>query len=781
MELNKKNYTVSETVLPVIPLRGLWMFPHMVMHFDVGRLKSINALETALLNHSQLFVTSQKDMMVEDPDENDIFSIGTIVNVKQTLKLAGGTVRVLVEGTDRGEFIAFTKRDQYLEARVNRIVYSQEQKISKDMEAAMRLVLADMKLFLQYSKDLGEELLLGLKDIQDPGRLADVIGSYVGFSDEQHQEILSELDEYKRLVLLHGMLHSEIEFLKLEEKINRKVVQAINDSQKEYYLKEQLQAIREELGEDDDEDIVLEYREKLKELHLPKDTEEKIEKEINRLAHTPTQTPENNVIRTYLETVFDLPWNELSKKKVDLNQSRRILERDHYGLKDVKERILEFIAIRQMADAVKGPILCLVGPPGVGKTSIAKSIAEALGREFVRMSLGGVRDEAEIRGHRKTYIGAMPGRIISNLTKAKTRNPLFLFDEIDKMANDFRGDPASALLEVLDPAQNNSFMDHYLEIPFDLSQIVFLTTANSEEQIPEALHDRMEIIRLSSYTEEEKFEIAKRHLLPRQMRDHGLKKEMLRITASTLHEIIESYTREAGVRELERYLAKACRRAVKEIIEDNKESVRIDKNNVEKYLGVKRFFKEDFEREPQIGMVTGLAWTSVGGVILTIEAGHMPGAGKVQLTGSLGDVMKESAMASISYIRSHSEQLGIQEDFYKTKDIHIHLPEGATPKDGPSAGVTMTVALISALTNQLVRRDIAMTGEMTLRGKVLPIGGLKEKVLAAYQYGIKTIFIPYENQRDLSEIPEKIRKQLEFVPVKDIHEILERAFVNHES
>lgn len=772
-------YREEQTSLPVIPLRGLFMFPHMVMHFDVGRPRSIAALEAAMMSNGEIFVVTQKNFMLEEPEKSDLYTIGTVATIKQTLKLSGGVIRVLVEGVERGRLLDLEEKDGYYEADLMRIEYDENIKKSKEMTAAMRLILSDMKTFIAHSKDLGEEILMGLRDIDDPGRLADVIGSYVSFSEEGHQEILAELDPYLRLTKLHKLLNDEIELLKIEEKINKKVVKAINDSQREYYLKEQMQAIREELGEaGDDEEAVENYKKKLEALTVPDEVREKIEKEIRALSHTPPQSPENTVIRNYLDIVFDLPWNEVSTTEIDLAKARKILDRDHYGLKDVKERILEFIALMKRRNTVKGPILCLVGPPGVGKTSIAHSIAEALGREFVRMSLGGVRDEAEIRGHRKTYIGAMPGRIISELTKAKTRNPLFLLDEIDKLSGDFRGDPANALLEVLDPAQNDTFTDHYLEIPFDLSDVVFLTTANFEDDIPEPLFDRMEVIRLTSYTDEEKFQIAKRHLLPRVKENHGLEKKELSVSDAAIREIIEFYTREAGVRELERNLSKIARRAVKRLVEEEAGTIKVGVRNLTDFLGKKKYFPDDFDKVPQVGIVTGLAWTSVGGVLLTIEASPMPGTGKVQLTGSLGDVMKESAMACISYIRSHAAEWKIPENFYKEMDIHIHLPEGATPKDGPSAGVTMTTALVSALTGKRVRRDIAMTGEMTLRGKVLPIGGLKEKALAAYRYGIKTVFIPADNVRDLDEIPEKIREKMHFIPVKEVHEILREAFID---
>ena len=621
--------------------------------------------------------------------------------------------------------------------------------------------------------------MLGLSDIDEPGRLSDVIGSYTEMKDEDYAAVLSEMDIYARLETVHRILQKEIELLRIEDRISRRVQTQIDQVQKEYYLKEQIQAIRKELGEDEDTDSITdEYEEKLAALKLPDDTREKIAKEIHRLRQLNTQSPEYQVTRSYLDVVFDLPWNKATKSRINLTRAQAILEEDHYGLKDVKEHILEYIAIRKLTTKMRSPILCLVGPPGVGKTSVAKSIARAMGRNFARMSLGGVRDEAEIRGHRKTYIGAMPGRVLQNLIQAKANNPVFLFDEIDKMASDFRGDPASALLEVLDPEQNSTFTDHYVEVPFDLSNVLFLTTANYLEDIPEPLRDRMEIIRLSGYTHDEKWHIAKRHLIPKQLAFHGLQKADLVIEDDALTDMILYYTREAGVRSLERMIARALRKAAKKVVDDKNAVIRITRENLSEWIGKKRYLDDPVASQPEIGVVKGLAWTQVGGEILNIEATTMPGTGKLQLTGSLGDIMKESAQAALSYVRARADAFQIEKDFHKNTDLHIHVPEGATPKDGPSAGVTIAVAVVSALTGKPVRADIAMTGEITLRGTVLPIGGVKEKVIAASRYRVPEVFLPAENEKDLEEVPESIRENFTFHFVRDIREILDKAFVD---
>lgn len=771
-------YQVTGYDLPLIPLRGIYMFPHMVIHFDIGRQKSLLSLDEALLKDSPVILCTQNDYKVEKPTKKDLYPMGVIANIKQTLKLPNGSTRVLVEGMHRVSIDKLNLRRRYYQAEGK--VYEQEEtiEITKILEAATRLVLSDMKEYLEFNPSMGQEMMLGLADIDDPGRLCDVIASYIGLRDDDYAAILSELDIYKRLEKTHQILQKEIELLQIEDEISKRVQTQIDQVQKEYYLKEQISAIRRELGEDEDADsFIIEYEEKLAKLRIPKETKEKIAKEISRLKQLSTQSPEFQVSRSYLDVIFDLPWNQSTKDKIDLKTAEAILEEDHYGLKDVKEHILEYIAIKKLASKMRSPILCLVGPPGVGKTSVAKSIARAMNRNFVRMSLGGVRDEAEIRGHRKTYIGSMPGRIIQLLIQSKVNNPVFLLDEIDKLASDYRGDPASALLEVLDPEQNNTFADHYVEVPFDLSHILFVTTANYLEDIPEPLKDRMEVIRLSGYTHDEKWHIARRHLIPKQIGYHGLEKSDVEISDEALQDMILYYTREAGVRSLERMIARALRKAAKKIVEEPDAVIRITRENLADWVGKKRYLDDEKPREPQVGVVTGLAWTSVGGEILGIEALTMPGTGKLQLTGSLGDIMKESAMAAISYVRARSDQFGIDPNFHKELDMHIHVPEGATPKDGPSAGVTITVAVVSALLKKKVRTDIAMTGEITLRGKVLPIGGVKEKVLAASRYAIKEIFLPKENERDLEDVPDHIKSELTFHFVEDVSEILERAFV----
>ena len=778
----KEPYVVQKKILPLIPLRGMSVFPHMVIHFDVGRDKSIKALEKAMVEDSLILLCSQKDAKVEEPTIDDFYHIGTIARIKQMLKLPGGTIRVLVEGISRGRIVEITKDEEYLEAEVEEFTYDADNiKLDKELEAAMRLVISDFEEYLALSNRLSPDILITIMDIDDPGRLADVIASYINFKIEDHQKILETFDFYKRLEILHGILQEEIELLKIEEKINQRVKKQITKVQKEYYLKEQMRAIQKELGEEDDllEEIE-EYKQKLDKIKMPKEVKEKALKEVDRLNKMSPHSAETAVIRTYLDWILELPWDKETKDKVDIKKARDILNEDHYGLEDVKERILEFIAVRELTSNMKGPILCLVGPPGVGKTSIAKSIAKSLNRKFVRMSLGGVRDEAEIRGHRRTYVGAMPGRVISSIKKAGSKNPVFLFDEIDKLASDFRGDPASALLEVLDPEQNHTFTDHYLEVPFDLSKVFFITTANTVASIPPPLLDRMEIIRISGYTEEEKLKIATNHLLPKQFKEHGLKEQNLKISEAALRSIINNYTREAGVRELERNIASICRKAAKRIVETNTKTVRVNKGNLHKYLGIEKYRIDMGEREDQVGVATGLAWTAFGGETLSVEVNCMKGTGKLQLTGQLGEVMKESAMAGISYIRANADKLGIDDNFYKTMDIHIHVPEGAIPKDGPSAGITMTTAAISALTNRPVNKDVAMTGEITLRGRVLPVGGIKEKVLAANRIGIKKVLIPYENKKDLEEIPDKVRKSMEFVLVKNMEEVLEHTLLKEE-
>lgn len=775
------DYKTNERVIPLIPLRGLSIFPYMVIHFDVGRDKSINALEKAMVNDSLIFLTAQKESKVDMPSTDEFYHIGTVCKIKQMLKLPGDTIRVLVEGINRGKIIEILSEEPYFEVKIEEIIYEEEVKKDKNTQAIMRMVLESFEEYISLGDRVSPDVFITVSEIDEPGRLADIISSYIYLKPEDNQKILEAFNPYERLEILDIILKEEIELLKIEEQINQRVRKQITKIQKEYYLKEQLKAIQHELGEDDGVmEEIEEYNSKIQKLKMPKEVKEKILKEVDRLTKISPSSPEAGVIRTYLDWVIDLPWNKETKDRINIKKSREILDEDHYGLKDVKERVLEYIAIRKLSNSMKGPILCLVGPPGVGKTSIAKSIARALNRKFIRMSLGGVRDEAEIRGHRRTYVGAIPGRIISSIRKAESKNPVFLFDEVDKLNSDFRGDPASALLEVLDPEQNNTFTDHYLDIPFDLSKVMFITTANTTATIPDPLLDRMEVIRIPGYTEEEKLQIAMRYLLPKQIKEHGLKKENLKVSESTVRKIINNYTRESGVRNLERNIANICRKSAKKIVEENVNAVRINSNNLHKYLGIPRYRHEKAQEKHQVGIATGLAWTAVGGETLSIEVTPMQGTGKLQLTGQLGDVMKESAMTGISFIRSNSEKYKIDSNFYKEMDIHIHVPEGAIPKDGPSAGITMATAVISALSSIPVNRNVAMTGEITLRGRVLPVGGIKEKVLGANRAGITKILLPWENKRDMDDIPDKIKKKIEFVFVNSMDEVLEHAFVKGE-
>ncbi|WP_352420174.1 endopeptidase La [Proteiniborus sp.] len=779
--MEKQNYKVEKRNIPLIPLRGLSIFPYMVVHFDVGRDKSINALEEAMVNDSLIFLTAQKEADIDVPSTDDFYHVGTVCKIKQLLKLPGDNIRVLVEGINRAKVTEIIMEEPYFEVAIEELIYNEEIIKDKKIEALMRMVIDSFEDYIGIGNRVSAEALVNVSKIEEPGRLADVIASYMFLTLENKQKILEAFHPYKRLETLQVILGEEIEILKLEEKISQRVKKQINKVQKEYYLREQLKAIQYELGEDDELlEEVDNYREKIENIKMPEEVKEKALKEVDRLLKLSPSSAETGVIRTYLDWIVELPWDKETKDRVDIKKSREILDADHYGLDDVKERILEYLAVRKLAKGIKGPILCLVGPPGVGKTSIAKSIAKSLNRKFVRMSLGGVRDEAEIRGHRRTYVGAIPGRIVSSIKKVSSKNPVFLFDEIDKLNSDFRGDPASALLEVLDPEQNNTFTDHFLEAPFDLSKVMFITTANTTASIPGPLLDRMEVIRISGYTEEEKLQIAIRYLLPKQMKEHGLKEENVHISENTIRDIINNYTRESGVRNLERNIANLCRKAAKKIVEDSVNTVRINSGNLNKYLGIPRYRHEKAQEENQVGIATGLAWTTVGGETLSIEVTPMPGTGKLQLTGQLGDVMKESAMAGISYIRSKAAELKIDENFYKEKDIHIHVPEGAIPKDGPSAGITIATAVISALSNIPVNRNVAMTGEITLRGRVLPIGGVKEKVLAANRAGITKVLLPMDNKKDLEEIPDKVRRKMEFVFVKTMDEVLSHALVKED-
>lgn len=775
----KEYYTISEKKLPIIALRGLWLFPNNIQHFEVGREVSLNALNASLLRNSEIFICTQKDPMVENITKEDFYHTGVLASIKQTIKMPNGNVRVLVEAYDRAKIVDFVENDSFLEANVEVMEYDKTKYHPTDKSLTMiRMIISSFESLAEIiKKPLPQDLLGGLLNEDDPSSLIDTISMLISLNDKDSILLLETLDMDERIELVYKFVIKEIEFLKIKEDIEERTNKEISDTQKEYFLQEQLRQIKMELGEEYDIEDTDDYANRVKKLKLKKDSEEHVLKEINRLSSMNPNNPESTVIRNYIDQVLDIPWNKKSKSSIDLKVAEKVLNDGHFGLEDVKKRILEYLAVKKMTGSLKGPILCLVGPPGVGKTSIARSIAEATNRKFVSMRLGGVRDEAEIRGHRKTYIGAMPGRIITQLQKAKKLNPVFLLDEIDKLASDFRGDPASALLEVLDPEQNSEFTDNYIEIPVDLSDVLFITTANSQEQIPDALLDRMEVIRVTSYTDYEKFEIANRYLLPRQLKENGMDKSQFHITRDAIYTIINNYTRESGVRELERNIGKVVRKAVVKIVRDDVKKVVVNNKNLEKFLGSKLVLNDEIPREDTIGVVNGLAWTQVGGVILTIEANVMDGTGKTQLTGKLGDVMKESAMAAISYIRSNQEDLGIKGEFYKEKDIHIHVPEGAVPKDGPSAGVTMVTALVSALTGKKVKHDFAMTGEITLTGRVLAIGGVKEKVLAAHRYGINKVFLPKENKRDIQDIDPKIRQKIKFYFTNNVKEILDEVLI----
>ncbi|PKM82977.1 MAG: endopeptidase La [Firmicutes bacterium HGW-Firmicutes-14] len=760
--------------LPLLPLRGILVFPYMIIHLDVGRDKSVKAIEETMMQDRIIFLATQKEAQTDEPGEDDIYDIGTVAEIKQLLKLPGGTIRVLVEGLARGKIEKYLDHEPYFKVEVTE--YLETGKITPEVEALMRSLINQFEQYVKMSKRIPPETVVTVVNLEEPGRLADIVASHLALKIEDKQRVLEAVDISDRLEILCGILAKEMEILELERKINLRVRKQMEKTQKEYYLREQLKAIQKELGEKDERVAEgEEYREKIAKAKLSKEVEEKALKEVERLEKMPPMAAESGVIRTYLDWLLVLPWNKQTKDRLDINKAEGILNEDHYGLDKVKERILEYLAIRKLAKKMKGPILCFIGPPGVGKTSLAKSVARALERKFVRMSLGGVRDEAEIRGHRRTYVGALPGRIIQGIRQAGSKNPVFLLDEIDKMSMDFRGDPSAALLEVLDPEQNNSFSDHYIEAPFDLSHVMFITTANIMHPIPRPLLDRMEVIYISGYTEEEKVNIAIRYLIPKQMKEHGLKGKMLSISENTVRKIIREYTREAGVRNLERQIAAICRKAARQIVQGQTKQVKATVQNLEQFLGIPRFRYGMAEKEDDVGIATGLAWTETGGDVLAIEVTVVRGTGKLTLTGKLGDVMKESAQAGFTYIRSKAEELGISEDFYEKNDIHIHVPEGAIPKDGPSAGITMATAIASAITNRKTRREVAMTGEVTLRGRVLPIGGVKEKVLAAHRAGIKTVILPDENRKDLEEIPQKVKSKLEFIFVEHMDQVLPRA------
>lgn len=767
--------------LPMIPLRGISVFPNMVLHFDIGREKSINALEKAMVMDQTIFLCAQKDENTDLPTPEDFYHIGTIGKIKQMLKLPGDSIRVLVEGICRAEIEEIVFEVPYFNCIIRKIEENDDADVSPQTEALMRSVIDSFDEYLAVNQKLTPEILPTIAGIEEPSRFADIIASHMDLKIEEKQVLLEAADVNERLEKIKEFLVREIEILNIEQDISSKVKSQMNKNQREYYLREQMRAIQEELGMGEEiEDEAADWMEKLKKLKLEKKTQEKVEKEIKRFSKMQPASAEASVSRSYIETILDLPWKKEKKGNIDLIKAEKILNEDHHGLEKVKERVLEYLAVIQLSKSLKGPILCLVGPPGVGKTSIARSVARSINRDFVRMSLGGVRDEAEIRGHRRTYIGAIPGRIISAIKECGSNNPVFLFDEVDKIGSDFKGDPASALLEVLDPEQNKEFTDHYLEVPFDLSKVMFITTANTTDTIPRPLLDRMEVINVTGYTEEDKIKIAEDHLIPKKIKEHGLKEENLHFSEKALRDLINYYTRESGVRNLEREIANICRKVARKMVSGNKKQFRITEKNLEGYLGKKRFRYDIIGGEAEVGVTTGLAWTVVGGDTLFIETTCVPGTGKLVLTGQLGDVMQESAKAGISYIRSVADKFNIDSNFYKEKDLHIHIPEGAVPKDGPSAGVTMCTAIISTLTGIPVRKDVAMTGEISLRGKVLPVGGIREKVMAAHRAGIKKVLLPAENERDIEEIPKNVRKELEFVLITTVDEALEHVLVKEE-
>lgn len=763
-------------VLPVLPLRGMMVFPYMMVHLDAGREQSISALEKAMLvEDKHVFLVAQRDSDLEDPQMSDLYSVGTVAEIKHLMKLPDGAIRVLVEGLYRGQIVsAIEQEDDYLIANVRE--YHDKIDKSIEMEALVRVVVHEFEQWVKSSKKIPADAMVSVSIIDDAGRLADMIAGHINLKLDDRQAILESIDVKERLERLYGFLKREKDILDIERKIGTRVRRQIEKVQKEYYLREKVKAIHNELG---DQNGILgdieEYKERLSKGHFPDEVVKTVEKELKRLERTQGMSQEGAVIGTYIDNLLSMPWESLSEDINDIKAAAAVLDRDHYGLEKVKERILEFLAVRQLTNGQNAPILCLVGPPGVGKTSLAGSVAKALGRKFVRASLGGVRDEAEIRGHRRTYVGAMPGRILEALKKAGTRNPVFLLDEVDKMGSDYKGDPTSALLEVLDPAQNNTFSDHYIELPFNLSDVLWIVTANDIGSIPRPLLDRMEVINLSSYTEQEKLEIAKQYLLPRQRTKNGLSGKEIKLGAGVLQRMINEYTRESGVRELERVIGHLCRKVARKIVEGDTESVYVTTKNLVDILGKVKYPHTKAKRKPEVGLCTGMAWTQVGGDILPTEVNIFPGTGKLILTGKLGDVMKESAQAALSYIRSRQDKFELAEDFYEKNDIHVHFPEGAVPKDGPSAGITMATAIVSGLTGRRVRSDVAMTGEITIRGNVLAIGGLKEKVLAAYREGIRTIVLPKENERDIEDIPESVREKLEFVPVENMDKVLETA------
>ena len=761
-------------LMAVLPLRDIVVFPHMIVPLFVGREKSVRALESVMKEDKQILLVAQKNASQDDPSVDDIYRVGTVSTILQLLKLPDGTVKVLVEGGRRAKITGFKETDSFFEAVVDPMPDTPGDK--KDLEALGRTVVSQFEQYIKLNKKIAPEVLVSLNQIEEPSKLADTVASHLNLKIPEKQELLEVAKVSERLEKVFGHMESEIGVLQVEKKIRNRVKRQMEKTQREYYLNEQLKAIQKELGEGEDgKDENAELEARIKKTKFSKEARDKAMAELKKLKTMSPMSAEATVVRNYLDWMLSIPWKRRSKIRNDVVEAEKVLEADHYGLEKVKERILEYLAVQSRSSKVRGPILCLVGPPGVGKTSLGKSIAKATGRNFVRMSLGGVRDEAEVRGHRRTYIGSMPGKVIQGMKKAKTSNPLFLLDEVDKLGSDWRGDPSSALLEVLDPEQNSTFADHYLEVDYDLSDVMFVTTANSL-RMPQPLMDRMEIIRIPGYTEDEKVEIAKRHLISKQSDAHGLKADEWHISDEALRDLIRYYTREAGVRNLEREIANLARKAVKELVTNKAtKKVTITLKNVEKFAGVKKYRFGETEAEDMVGVVTGLAWTEVGGEILTIESVLLPGKGNIKHTGKLGDVMQESVSAALSYVRSRSTRFGIKPTLFEKRDIHVHVPEGATPKDGPSAGVVMATSIVSILTGIPVRRDVAMTGEITLRGRILPIGGLKEKLLAALRAGITTVFIPKENEKDLAEIPDNVKKHLKLIPVSDVDEVIAQA------
>lgn len=775
--MSKERDILHVSTMPTIALRGLSVFPRVLIHFEVAREASVKALEVAMEAGAPVFLVGQKDISVEEPEENDLYAVGTISSVRQILRLPGDNVRVMVEGQRRGRMMKLLRTKPYLEAELEEIPEQPvPEQASAKSEALMRSVYELFQSYTELTPKMSPDLMLNILASQNPGYIADYIAQNTPMRNRDKQTILEELRPVRRLEKLYHLLKREVEILALDNEIQNKAKEQMSGQQRDYFLREQMKAIQTELGEDGGDEIE-EYRAKIADADLPDSVRERLTKELGRLAKQPFGSSESSVMRSYLDVCLELPWGQKTKDKVSVAAVKKVLDQDHFGLEKVKERILEFVAVKQLAPELKGQVLCLVGPPGVGKTSVAMSMAKAMNRKLARISLGGVSDEAEIRGHRKTYVGSMPGRIINAIKQAGSCNPLILLDEIDKLGHDHRGDPSAALLEVLDGEQNSTFRDNFLELPFDLSEVMFVTTANTLDTIPRPLLDRMEVIELSSYTDEEKVQIAKRHLLPKELKRHGLTKNQLRVTDGAIREIISAYTRESGVRVLERRLAALCRKTAMRLVSDDVKQIRITDKQLAEFLGAPKYYPERQALEERIGVVNGLAWTAVGGELLEVEVNVIPGSGKVELTGNLGDVMRESAHAALSFIRSQADKLKIPADFYKDKDIHVHFPEGAVPKDGPSAGIAITTAMVSALTGASVRRGIAMTGEVTLRGRVLPIGGLKEKTMAAFRNGIKTVIIPADNGKDLEEIDQTVRKALHFIQVERADQVLASALL----